>query len=109
MESKLPISSDEHVSLDQIMRDYAREYVPETKQWTSSLLKETTYDALKYEFTVTFNNDKKYKYSKFMPETYKEFCAADSQGKFFLTEVRNTYKDGKDMIKIEDNEHSERS
>jgi hypothetical protein len=109
MKSELPISSDEHVSLDQIMRDYAREYVPETKQWTSSLLKETTYDALKYEFTVTFNNDKKYKYSKFMPETYKEFCSAESQGKFFLAEVRNKYKDGEDVTKIEDNEHSERS
>jgi hypothetical protein len=104
MENPIPVSSDEHVSLDQIMRDYAREYVPETKTWTSSLLKETTYDALKYEFTVTFNNDKKYKYSKFMPETYKEFCSAESQGKFFLAEVRNTYKDGKDMVKIEDNE-----
>lgn len=108
MKSELPISSDEHVSLDQIMRDYAREYVPETKQWTSALLKETTYDALRYEFTVTFNNDKKYKYCKFMPETYREFCAAESQGKFFLAEVRTKYKDGEDVIKIEDNEHSER-
>jgi hypothetical protein len=108
MKSELPISSDEHVSLDQILKDYAREYVPETKQWTSALLKETTYDALKYEFIVTFNNDKKYKYSKFMPETYKEFCSAESQGKFFLAEVRAKYKDGEDVIKIEENEHSER-
>jgi hypothetical protein len=109
MENHLPISDNEHVSLDQIMRDYARDYVPETKQWTSALLKETTYDALRYEFTVTFNNDKKYKYCKFMPETYREFCAAESQGKFFLAEVRTKYKDGEDVIKIEDNEHGERS
>jgi hypothetical protein len=108
MEKHLPISDNEHVSLDQIMRDYAREYVPETKQWTSALLKETTYDALRYEFTVTFNNEKKYKYCKFMPETYREFCSAESQGKFFLAEVRAKYKDGEDVIKIEENEHSER-
>jgi hypothetical protein len=44
-----------------------------------------------------------------MPETYKEFCSAESQGKFFLAEVRNKYKDGEDVTKIEDNEHSERS
>jgi len=109
MENHLPISDNEHVSLDQIMRDYAREYVPETKQWTSGLLKETTYDSLRCEFTVTFNNDKKYKYSMFMPETYRGFCEADSQGKFFLSEVRDKYKDGTNVIKLEDNEHSKRS
>ena len=109
MENPIPVSTDEHVSLDQIMRDYAREYTPETKTWTSSLLKETTYDALKYEFTVTFNNDKKYKYSKFMPEKYIAFCQAESQGKFFLAEVRDTYKDSDNVIKIEDDEHSKGS
>jgi|LakMenEpi03Aug12_release.lakeMendotaPanAssembly.Ray.scaffolds.fasta_scaffold1218403_2 hypothetical protein len=104
MENPIPVSTSEHVSLDQIMKDYAREYVPETKTWTSSLLKETTYDALKYEFTVTFNNDKKYKYSKFMPEKYIAFCQAESQGKFFLAEVRDTYKDGDNVAKLPDNE-----
>ncbi len=106
MENQLPLSDKEHVSLDQIMRDYVRDYVPETKQWTSGLLKETTYNALNYELIVTFNNDKKYKYLKFMPETYAEFCSAESQGKFFLSEIRTKYKDSEDVIKIEDNEHS---
>lgn len=106
MEKHLPISDNEHVSLDQIMREFARDYVPETKQWSSSLLKETTYNTLTYEFTITFNNDKKYKYCKFMPETYKEFCSAESQGKFFLSEIRTRYKDGETVIKIDNNEHS---
>jgi hypothetical protein len=106
MENHLPISDNEHVSLDQIMREFARDYVPETKQWSSSLLKETTYNALTYEFTVTFNNGKKYKYQKFVPETYKEFCSAESQGKFFLSDIRTRYKDGENVIKINDNEHS---
>lgn len=109
MDKHIPISTDEHISLDQIMRDFANEYVPETKQWTSGLLKETTYNALRYELTVTFNNDKKYMYKNFTGESYKDFCAAESQGKFFLSEIRTKYKDGENVIKIDEDEHSKGS
>lgn len=104
MKNQTPISDTASVSLNQTPIDYTHEYVPETKVWISSLLKQTTYDSLKHELTVTFNNGKKYKYLQFLPNTYKEFCQAESQGKFFLTEIRSKYTDVNKVIKIEDNE-----
>jgi hypothetical protein len=96
--------ADSKVSLDQIMRDYSAEYVPETKTWTSSLIKETSYNALKYELTITFSNDQQYLYKEFLPESYQNFCNAESQGKYFLTEMRKQYADNQLVIKLEKDE-----
>lgn len=94
----------EKMSLDQIMREYAAEYIPETKTWTSSLIKETTYNSLKCELTITFLNGQKYLYKEFLPQSYESFCNAESQGKYFLSEMRKQYADNQLVTKIENNE-----
>jgi hypothetical protein len=104
MKANLPVSENEHVSLDQIMRDYVADYVPDTRQWTSSLMKETIYNALSCELTVVFNNDKRYLYKNFLHETYDSFITAPSQGKFFLTQVRDKYKDGENVVNLSKDE-----
>jgi hypothetical protein len=66
-------------------------YTSEILEWKSSLIKETEYTPDTLEFVITFNNGEQYLYKGFSEETYHAFCNAESQGKFFLTEIRNKY------------------
>jgi len=66
-------------------------YTSEILEWKSSLIKETEYTPDTLEFAITFNNGEQYLYKGLSEETYHAFCNAESQGKFFLTEIRNKY------------------
>jgi hypothetical protein len=39
-----------------------------------------------------------------LPETYDSFITAPSQGKFFLTQVRDKYKDGENVVNLSKDE-----
>jgi hypothetical protein len=70
----------------------------ETKEWTSALVKSTTYNPMSNTLTVEFNNGKVYEYKEFAKETYQEFLDAESKGKFFLTKIRAVYKDTPEKV-----------
>lgn len=76
------------------------------KDWISSLMKSTDYNPKLNELVVEFNNGKKYLYKNFNLEEYRSFILSESQGKYFLTNIRGKYKDTDDVIKINIDEPS---
>lgn len=78
------------------------------REWTSALIKTTTYDTQTNKLTVEFNNGKLYEYEDFSNESYQEFLAAESKGKHFLSKIRAVYKETPEkVIKLsESNEQS---
>ena len=81
-------------------------YSTETREWTSALVTRTEYNPNTKELILEFKNGKKYLYKKFDEEQYQAFCSAESQGKYFLAEIRKKYKDTEDVIKLELDEQS---
>ena len=78
-------------------------------EWKSTLMKSTNYNPVTQEIIIEFNNGKKYMYKNFSAEDYNGLATAESQGKYFLSNIRPRYKDNDvDVIKIEEptNEHS---
>jgi hypothetical protein len=58
----------------------------------SSNIKRTEYDTETKKLVVEFNNGFKYEYDEVPHQTYTKFRMAESQGKFFVTEISKTYK-----------------
>jgi hypothetical protein len=58
----------------------------------SSNIKRTEYDTETKKLVVEFNNGFKYEYDEVPHQTYTKFRVAESQGKFFVTEISKTYK-----------------
>jgi aspartokinase-like uncharacterized kinase len=58
----------------------------------SSNIKRTEYDTETKKLVVEFNNGFKYEYDDVPHQTYTKFRAAESQGKFFVTEISKAYK-----------------
>jgi hypothetical protein len=58
----------------------------------SSNIKRTEYDTETKKMIVEFNNGFKYEYDDVPHQAYTKFRAAESQGKFFVTEISKAYK-----------------
>jgi len=58
----------------------------------SSNIKKTEYDTDTKNLVVEFNNGMKYQYSDVPHMEYTKLRKADSQGKFFTTEIAKKYK-----------------
>lgn len=84
-------------------------YTVETREWKSALVNKTEYTPDTQELIIEFNNGAKYLYKNFTDEKYQAFCNAESQGKYFLTEVRKQYNGTDNVIKLEIDEPSTRS
>lgn len=69
----------------------------EKLEWTSSMIASTTYTPTSFTLLVEFNNDTYYEYSGITEEEYTDFKNADSQGKYFLANIRNI----KDYVRYE--------
>jgi len=72
------------------------------KEWESSLINSTTYNYEKEVLTVEFNNGQEYMYEDVTRKEYDEFCGAESQGKHFLANIRNS----KNFQKVDDNQEN---
>lgn len=57
----------------------------------SSNIKSSEYDTKSKELVVEFNNGAKYKYDKVPHQVYTKFRLAESQGKFFTTDIATQY------------------
>ena len=55
----------------------------------SSNIKSTEYDTESKDLVVEFNNGAKYKYDNVPHQVYTKFRLAESQGKFFTTDIAN--------------------
>lgn len=58
----------------------------------SSNIKKTEYDTETKKLVVEFNNNLKYEYDDVPHQIYTKFRKADSQGKFFTTEIAKNFK-----------------
>lgn len=58
----------------------------------SSNIKKTEYDTDTKNLIVEFNNGLKYQYENVPHTEYTKFRKADSQGRFFTTEIAKKYK-----------------
>ena len=58
----------------------------------SSNIKKTEYDTETKKLLVTFNNGLLYEYDEVPHQTYTKFRAAESQGKYFVTDISKAYK-----------------
>jgi aspartokinase-like uncharacterized kinase len=58
----------------------------------SSNIKKTEYDTETKKLMVEFNNNLKYEYDEVPHQIYTKFRNAESQGKFFTTEISKKYK-----------------
>lgn len=58
----------------------------------SSNIKKTEYDTETKKLVVEFNNNLKYEYDDVPHQIYTKFRKADSQGKFFTTDISKKYK-----------------
>jgi hypothetical protein len=57
----------------------------------SSNIKRTEYDTETKKLVTEFNNGLKYEYSDVPHSIYTQFRKAESQGKFFITEISKKY------------------
>ena len=60
-------------------------------QIKSSNIKSSEYDTETKELVVEFNNGAKYKYDNVPHQVYTKFRLAESQGKFFTTDIAKQY------------------
>jgi hypothetical protein len=58
----------------------------------SSNIKKTEYDTETKKLVVEFNNGFKYEYEDVPHQVYTKFRMAESQGKFFTTDISKTFK-----------------
>jgi hypothetical protein len=58
----------------------------------SSNIKRTEYDTETKKLVVEFNNGFKYEYEEVPHQIYTKFRMAESQGKFFVTDISKTFK-----------------
>ena len=57
----------------------------------SSNIKATEYDTESKDLVVEFNNGAKYNYNNVPHQVYTKFRLAESQGKFFTTDIAKQY------------------
>ena len=58
----------------------------------SSNIKKTEYDTETKDLVIEFNNGVKYKYDNVPHQVYTKFRLAESQGKFFTTDIAKKYQ-----------------
>lgn len=58
----------------------------------SSLLASTAYDEVTQVVEIAFKSGGCYRYSDFPPEKWDRFRAAESAGKFFLSEIKGKHE-----------------
>ena len=58
----------------------------------SSNIKKTEYDTETKQLVTEFNNGLKYEYENVPHQIYTKFRMAESQGKFFMSEIAKKYK-----------------
>jgi hypothetical protein len=58
----------------------------------SSNFKSLEYDTLTESLVIEFNNGSKYEYEKVPHRTFTQMRLAESQGKFFKTNIEKTFK-----------------
>ena len=61
----------------------------------SSMIRRAIYNFATNSLKVEFNSGALYEYANVDPQTYEEFCKAESQGKFFNEKIKNNYPNSK--------------
>ena len=61
-------------------------------EYKSANIKKGVYNTVSKMLTITFNNNTSYEYYDVPHEVYAKFNLADSQGKFFTSEIAKKFK-----------------
>lgn len=61
----------------------------------SSMIKKAVYNFTTNSLKIEFNSGAVYEYVNIDPQTYDDFCKAESQGKFFNEKIKNNYSNSK--------------
>ena len=88
-----------------ILSSKEAEGVLEVRKWESSMIHATTYNNETETLLVEFVDGREYSYDAVNSTEYTEFTNAESQGKYFLANIRNK----KITHKIDGNEENGRS
>ena len=67
----------------------------ERQQIESSMIRSIGYDFENSILEIEFNSDAVWQYSDFPESLWHEFEGAESQGKFFLREIRDQYPENR--------------
>lgn len=59
---------------------------------SSSMINDVSYDADTKILSVTFSNGRTYRYAGVPPEEYDQLLGASSVGKYFIANIRDTYR-----------------
>lgn len=78
-----------------------------TVKWKSTMIQSTDYNPQKEMLTVNFVSGGSYNYFYISNCVYLEFAAAESQGKYFISDIRGNHDYEK--LKEKENEKSRRS
>lgn len=65
----------------------------ELKPVESSMIKAVGYDPETHVLEVVFNSNQTYRYKGVPPEVYEELMAAESKGRYMLSEIIDVYPD----------------
>jgi hypothetical protein len=73
------------------IRNETEELNLEWQPLESKLLAAAAYDAPRRRLYLRFHSGEVYRYFTFAAEQYQEFLGAESQGKYFLSHIRNQF------------------
>jgi KTSC domain len=62
------------------------------QHFESKLLTSSAYDDGKHILYLRFRSGEVYRYFEFPTELYRELLTADSQGRYFLSHIRNQFR-----------------
>ena len=81
----------EEVKKEEVKKEEAKK--EDVRIWESALIRSTKYYYVDHLLEVEFNNGRRYLYEEFEDDLYSQFLDAESKGQFFVSKIRQAYKD----------------
>ena len=75
-----------NISMEEVKKE-------DVRIWESALIRSTKYYYVDHLLEVEFNNGRRYLYEEFEDDLYSQFLDAESKGQFFVSKIRQAYKD----------------
>jgi hypothetical protein len=80
-----------NISMEEVKKEEAKK--EDVRIWESALIRSTKYYYVDHLLEVEFNNGRRYLYEEFEDDLYSQFLDAESKGQFFVSKIRQAYKD----------------
>jgi len=80
-----------NISMEEVKKEEVKK--EDVRIWESALIRSTKYYYVDHLLEVEFNNGRRYLYEEFEDDLYSQFLDAESKGQFFVSKIRQAYKD----------------